>query len=131
VREKAIKLGKPWLMPAWPIWEIKMSDFAPHLHREGVKSRRGDLMQKRAALYHVHLSWIQLEAEENICSVSLLFASNILPVPGLMHFLGFLHTEFKYRIITMINKVRLYVTPAWNIQTWLKSCPPYCYSQSP
>lgn len=32
VREKAIKLGKPWLMPACPIWEIKMSDSAPHLH---------------------------------------------------------------------------------------------------
>lgn len=32
VREKAIKLGKPWLMPACPIWEIKMSDFAPYLH---------------------------------------------------------------------------------------------------
>lgn len=31
-REEAIKLGKPWLMPACPIWEIKMSDSTPHLH---------------------------------------------------------------------------------------------------
>lgn len=32
---------------------------------------------------------------------------NIFLVPGLMRFLGFLHTEFKDRIITMINSMLL------------------------
>lgn len=42
---------------------------------------------------------------------------NILSVAGFMRFLGFLHTAFKDRIITMINKVKLYTAPASNIHT--------------
>lgn len=86
--------------------------------RGSQKTRRRDLMQKKRQLstkfISAEFSW-KLKSAFVLCLW--LLHINILSVPGLMRFLGFLHTEFKDRIITMINKVGLDTAPAWNIQT--------------
>lgn len=73
---------------------------------EGFKVKKRQLSTK---FISAEFSW-KLKSAFILCLW--LLHINILSVPGLMRFLGFLHTEFKDRIITMINKVRLYTAPA-------------------